>query len=203
MTPVRTSRGKTPVRRRTLYGRRKGRPLRPGRQRLVEELLPRIRLPLARGGEEEPGDAGPPIEPLSLFTGEPPYPGGAAQPFGEVWLEVGFGAGEHLAAQAQAHPDVGFIGCEPFVNGVAALLARIDRLKLNNIRIFDDDARLVIDRLAPASLARVFVLFPDPWPKSRHAGRRFISADTLDALARAMAAGAELRFATDDATLLR
>jgi tRNA (guanine-N7-)-methyltransferase len=143
------------------------------------------------------------LDPLEWFAGPGPFESRPAAPYRAVWLEVGFGAGEHLVAQAQAHPDIAFIGCEPFLNGVAAALARIDRGELDNLRIYDDDARVLLDHLAPGSLGRVFVLFPDPWPKARHARRRFISAATLDALARVMAEGAELRFATDDPVCLR
>ncbi len=206
-----------PDRRRILYGRRKGRPLRPKRARLVEELLPRlsVRFDASVGDPPEAALAGPypTLDPAGFFDGPPPFGGASAgkAPMGtsdasicrEVWLEVGFGAGEHLAAQAEAHSDIRFIGCEPFVNGVAALLSRIDSLRLSNIRIYTDDARFLIDRLEPGTVARVFVLFLDPWPKARHARRRFIASDTLDALARVMADGAQLRFATDDAAYLR
>ncbi len=115
----------------------------------------------------------------------------------DVWLEVGFGAGEHLVAQAEAHPDVGFIGCEPFINGVAAALSEIATRRLDNVRIFDDDARLLLRALADESIARVFVLFSDPWPKTRHNERRFIAAGAIDALARVLKDGGELGFASD------
>jgi tRNA (guanine-N7-)-methyltransferase len=185
------------ARRRILYGRRKGRPLRPARKRLVRDLLPRISVPLESRDEVVaalPG-TGPFLDPARFFDG--------AAPCREVWLEVGFGAGEHLAAQATTHPDIGFIGCEPFLNGVASLLARIEARRLANVRIYNDDARFLIDQLAAGTLARVFILFPDPWPKTRHARRRFVAADTLDSLARVMADGAELRIATDDPVYLR
>jgi tRNA (guanine-N7-)-methyltransferase len=192
-----------PARRRILYGRRKGRPLRPARQALVDDLLPLLRIPLpGRNRPAAPDELGV-EDPLKWFAGPPPFDGAPAGPYREAWLEVGFGAGEHLTAQARAHPDIGFIGCEPFLNGVAAALARIDRDRLNNVRIYDDDARVLLDHLKSASLGRVFVLFPDPWPKARHARRRFLSAATLDALARVMVDGAELRFATDDPVCLR
>lgn len=161
------------------YGRRYGRALRASRRRLLDERLPALRVPLAGDGE---------MDPRALFAATPEA----------VWLEVGFGAGEHLAAQAEAHPDIGFIGCEPFVNGVAALLARIEAGRLANVRVLDDDARLLFGRLPDASIARVYVLFADPWPKARHAKRRFIRPETLDALARVMTDGADLRFASDD-----
>ena len=100
-----------------------------------------------------------------------------------LWLEIGFGGGEHLAAQARAHPDIGFIGCEPFVNGVAKLLAVIDGERLQNIRLWDRDATELISRLPPASLDRIYLLYPDPWPKRRQRKRRFVSDQTLAALA--------------------
>ena len=170
---------------RTLYGRRLGRPLRASRQVLIDRLLPDIEITLstsAADGEPEP------LDPAALFPG-------AAR---EVWLEIGFGAGEHLAWQAREHPKTGFIGCEPFINGIARLLTDIDRAELGNIRLFRDDARLLLAALPAASIARAFVLFPDPWPKTRHHKRRIIAPTTLPSLARVLADGAELRVATDD-----
>ena len=171
-------------RKRVLYGRRQGRPLRPLRKRLLRDLLPKLSLDLPDA--DQSGD--PHIEPSGCFPNAPDA----------VWFEVGFGGGEHLARQAINHPDIGFIGCEPFINGVASLLAKIDGEKIENIRILMDDARLVLGRLTQASLDRVFVLFPDPWPKTRHARRRFIGPQTLDSLAHAMKDGAQLRVASDD-----
>ncbi len=167
------------------YGRRRGRRLRKGRRELMDNLLPRLRLALPDGGGH-----------LGL---EGVFP----VPVKDVWLEVGFGAGEHLAQQAANHPQVGMIGCEPFINGVAGLLARIKKEGLANIRIFDDDARLIFDALPDGEIGKVFVLFADPWPKKRHHKRRFISAGTLDALARLMKSGAELRFASDHMEYVR
>jgi tRNA (guanine-N7-)-methyltransferase len=114
-----------------------------------------------------------------------------------IWLEVGFGGGEHLAFQAEHHPEAGLIGCEVFENGIARLLAQIDRRHLDNIRIFADDARLLIAALPAASVERVFILFPDPWPKQRHRKRRIVSCETLDGLAEIMTDDGELRLATD------
>ncbi len=168
-----------PVERRLVYGRRRGRPLRLGQRLLTGTLLPQLSLSLPSAGE---------LDPRSAFA-EPPR---------EIWLEIGFGGGEHLAEQALSHPDIGFIGCEVFENGVAKLLALIERRRLANVRIFNDDARLLIAALPPASIGRVFILFPDPWPKRRHHKRRIVSAETLEGLARIMTAGAELRLATDD-----
>ncbi len=124
-------------------------------------------------------------------------------PVMDVWLEIGFGGGEHLAALAAEHRGIGFIGCEPYVNGIANFLVLVERLGLGNVRIFDDDARLILDRLPEASIGRAALLFPDPWPKKRHANRRFICRETLDALARSLRNGAELRIATDQPLLVR
>lgn len=164
-----------------LYGRRKGRPLRVRKSRLMEELLPKLQIELPDSF----------LKPASLFSSKSK----------QIWLEVGFGGGEHLAAQAKLHPDIGFIGCEPFVNGIASALDHIDREQLTNIRIFPDDARPLIEKLPDASIARCFVLFADPWPKSKHANRRFIGNDTILDLARVLTKGAELRLATDDPRL--
>ena len=132
--------------------------------------------------EENPGRT--PLAPAAIF--------GDARP---IWLEIGFGAGEHLAAQAAAHPEVGLVGCEPFVNGVAAALGKLGGL--GNVRIHPGDARDLVELLPDGALARVFLLYPDPWPKARHARRRFAGTENLAMLARVMAAGAELRIATD------
>jgi tRNA (guanine-N7-)-methyltransferase len=166
-------------RRLLFYGRRQGRKLRPGRQRLVDELLPRLRVALPQSGK---------LDPFALFPSRPQ----------KLWLEIGFGGGEHLAAQAARHPGIGFLGCEVFVNGIATLLAAIERERLGNVRLWPDDARMLLDALPDASIARVFLLFPDPWPKRRHAARRFIGPDNLERLARIMEAGGELRVASDD-----
>jgi len=115
-----------------------------------------------------------------------------------VWLEVGFGGGEHLAQLAEANPDVGLIGGEVFRNGIASLLGHVQARALGNVRIFPEDVRLLLPALPDGTLGRVFVLFPDPWPKTRHAYRRFISPETLDVLARVLEDGGELRVASDD-----
>jgi tRNA (guanine-N7-)-methyltransferase len=160
------------------YGRRKARPLSERKDRLLDELLPRLRLPLAA----------PAPSPLtSLF----------APPVMDVWLEIGFGSGEHLTWQAGHHPDIGCIGCEPFINGVASLLGKIDNAALKTVRIHDGDAREVLDWLPKASIGRAFVLFPDPWPKKRHLKRRLLSPETVAQLGRVLRPGGELRFATD------
>jgi tRNA (guanine-N7-)-methyltransferase len=167
-----------PVARR-VYGRRRGKPLNPTRQGLMDRLLPALAVPL------EAGDAN--LDPRIWFDG----------PVREVWFEIGFGKGEHLAWQAQANPDVGIIGCEPYETGVAGLLSEVAEHGLRNVRVWTDDAALLLAALKPASIARAFLLFPDPWPKARHHKRRFVSPDRLDILARALADGAELRIATD------
>jgi tRNA (guanine-N7-)-methyltransferase len=120
-----------------------------------------------------------------------------------LWLEIGFGAGEHLAAQAASNPEVGLIGCEPFLNGVVGALNHIRDDGLDNVRLYMGDALDVLDRLAPASLTRAFLLHPDPWPKARHAKRRFVNPGPLDALASRLKPGAELRIGTDHPIYLR
>lgn len=143
----------------------------------MDTLLPRLRLDPAAG----------PVDPARIFD----------PPADEVWMEIGFGAGEHLAGQAAAHPGVRFIGCEPYVNGVAALLAEIETRKLANVRLYDDDVRRLMPALPDACLGRLFILFSDPWPKARHHRRRITVETNLDAFARLLRPGAELRFATD------
>ena len=160
-----------------LHGRRKGKKLRSYQAGLFETLLPQIAVDFER----------PVDNPAALF-----------QPATkEVWLEIGFGGGEHLAMQAGLHPDIGFIGCEPFVNGVAKILADIDNRALANVRLHADDAGLLIDKLPDASIARIYLLYPDPWPKRRQRKRRFASAVMIECLARILQPDAELRFATD------
>jgi tRNA (guanine-N7-)-methyltransferase len=198
--------------RRKLYGRRKGPKLSPHKSQLFEALLPQLALDIRAGADAR-----------SYF--------GNVE---DVWLEIGFGAGEHLLWQAQHHPNIGLIGAEPYESGVAKLLSRIslspferERVRgegasppiqtsqnvappphhsplpqRGNVRVHMGDARDIIEALPDAALGRVFILFPDPWPKARHAKRRFIQTEMLDALARVMKPGAELRFASDDAPLV-
>lgn len=169
---------------RNLYGRRQGKRLRPGQQRLLDTRL----AALAPGGvswEENP--ARRPLDLGALFPG-----------VRDVWVEIGFGGGEHMIAMAEAHPDLGLIGCEPFVSGVAKLLSAIERAGLGrNLRIHAGDARDLLDVLPDASVGRVFLNYPDPWPKARHHKRRFVSDGNLAALSRVMRPDAELRLATD------
>jgi tRNA (guanine-N7-)-methyltransferase len=166
-----------------LYGRRRGRKLRRGQRDLAETLLPQLAITLPACGA---------LDVAALFPFAP----------AAVWLEIGFGGGEHLAAQAAAHPGIGFIGCEVFDNGVARLVAAVARQGLGNIRIFADDARLLLAALPARSVERVFILFPDPWPKQRHHKRRLVAPATLDRLADILADGGELRLATDDRNYL-
>ena len=144
----------------------------------MRELLPRVSLDLTRP---------PPRELADVF-------GGIAR---DIWLEIGFGGGEQLVWQAERNPAIGFIGCEAFLGGIAKVLTAIESRRLSNIRLYPDDARQLLRWLPEASIARAFVLFPDPWPKKRHRKRRLVSAETLGMLARVMRGGAELRIATD------
>jgi len=163
------------------HGRRRGRRLRQQREELVASLLPTLELSLPADGR--------PLDLAAQF----------ARPVREIWLEIGFGNGEHLIWQAQQNHDVGIIGAEPYLNGVARLLSYIADGDVDNVRIVPDDVRPVLDRLPQASISRAFILFPDPWPKLRHHKRRLVNEETLNQLARVMSDGAELRLATDDA----
>jgi len=158
---------------RAFFGRRKGKRLRVGQEELLNTLLPALRLDPVGGLDD-------------LKAG-----------FSELRLEIGFGGGEHLAAEARANPGVGFVGCEPFVNGMAKLLTVADAEGLKNIRLWDEDATLLLPRLPEALFSRVSILYPDPWPKRRNRKRRIVSDALLAELARLMRPGAELRFATD------
>lgn len=157
------------------FGRIKGRPLKAGRAALLDERLGGLSLDLS--GTLDPKALAPDAEAL--------------------WLELGFGGGEHLAAQAKAHPEVLILGAEPFVNGVASLVRHVEADRLANVRLHPGDGRELIAALPDASVDRVFVLFPDPWPKTRHHKRRLVNDDTIAELARVMRPGARLRFATD------
>ena len=167
-----------------LYGRRKGRKLRAGQQDRVDRILPSLSIPAPAEGTR--------LDPRTLF----------ARKVDAVWLEIGFGGGEHLAAQATEHPNIGVIGCEVFETGIATLLREVEMRALDNVRIWPEDARRLLAHLPDASLARIFLLFPDPWPKTRHHKRRFLQMEMLDQLARVLKPGAELRFATDDKSYL-
>ena len=169
---------------RRFHGRRRGRRLRAQREGLLTTLLPRLAVELPPDGAL--------VDAAALFD----------PPVREVWLEIGFGNGEHLIWQARRNPDIGFIGAEPYLNGVARLLSYIDETGTTNIRILADDVRPLLACLPEASLGRVFILFPDPWPKARHHKRRLVNAAVLTRLSACMADGGELRLATDDADYL-
>lgn len=126
-----------------------------------------------------------PLDLTSLFEGGP------------VWLEIGFGGGEHLVHQARSHPDIGFIGCEPYINGVAMLLGKIRKAGCANIRVYPGDVRDLFDVLPEASIDKAFLLYPDPWPKARHHRRRFVTPEHLRPLSKALRPGGEFRVATD------
>jgi tRNA (guanine-N7-)-methyltransferase len=162
---------------RRLYGRSKGKALRRRQCELLDDLLPTLSCDFSA----------PLPSAAALF----------AEKKSETWLEIGFGGGEHLAELAKTRPEVGFLGCEPFVNGMAQLLAKIAENRLTNIRLHLGDAMNAIAALPDASVDRVYLLYPDPWPKRRHRKRRFVSDESLSELARIMKRGAELRFATD------
>lgn len=163
-----------------LYGRRRGRNIRANRVRLLNDYLPKARVPRLENGALNGVE----------FAGR-------RSVFKDLWLEIGFGQGEHLLAQALKYPEVLFIGCEPFVDGVANLLSQIQKTSVNNIMIHDDDARDILDVLPEASVGRIFILFPDPWPKRRHHRRRFITPENLEKFSNVLADGAQLHFATD------
>lgn len=159
------------------YGRRGGRALSARQTDLMETLLAKLRVPVGAPGA---------LDPASLF--EAPR---------EVWLEIGFGGGEHVSGQAAAHPDVGILASEVFIEGMAKCLGQIDDAGLTNVRLWEEDARELMAGLKPGSIDRVFILFPDPWPKTRQQKRRLIQPDFLDDLARLVKPGGKVRFATD------
>jgi tRNA (guanine-N7-)-methyltransferase len=160
-----------------LHGRRRGKKLRPRQAGLMAERLPLLAI----------AEDCRPLDPAALF----------GQPVSAIWLEVGFGGGEHLVRMARRHRQFGFLGCEPFINGVAKAVSLIAEHQIDNIRLYVGDAATLIERMPDACLARVHLFYPDPWPKRRHRERRFISDATLARLARVMRRGAELRFVTD------
>ncbi len=175
--------------RRTVHGRRRGRPLNAGRAQLLTRQLDALSI--------RPDQLPVLGQPARLFPA----------PVERVWLEIGFGSGDHLAGQLRASEGVGMIGCEPYLNGVATALKHLigdggDDLAAR-VRLWADDARTILDALGTATIERTFILFPDPWPKQRHHKRRFVQPRTLDVLARVMVPGGRLRLATDDVGLAR
>ena len=165
-------------RRGAFYGRRKGHKLRPRQADLLSNLLPKLALDLS---SPAPADLRT-LFPISVEC---------------VALEIGFGGGEHLVLEAEANPEIGILGCEPFVNGMAKALASIDAMGLRNVRLHRGDALDVIEWLPDGAIVRIDLLYPDPWPKRRHWKRRFVSDAMLARLARILAQGGALRFATD------
>lgn len=167
---------------RNFYGRFKGKTLRDRQYKLLDEDLDAL-SPGPVGWEENPDRV--PLDLGALFGRR------------DLWLEIGFGAGEHMVHQAVENPDVGIIGCEPFLNGVAMALGKIRKAGLENIRIHPGDVRNLFDVLPQASVARAFLLYPDPWPKKRHHRRRFVTPEHLEPLAQVLKPGAIFRVATD------
>lgn len=167
---------------RNFYGRLKGKALKRSQKAYLDEDLSSL-SPGPVGWEENPERK--PLDLEARFQGRP------------VWLEIGFGGGEHLVHQAAQNPEVGIIGAEPYINGVAMLLGKIRRASVENLAVYPGDARDLFDVLPPASISRAFLLYPDPWPKKRHHRRRFVTPEHLDPLARVMQPGAILRVATD------
>ena len=157
------------------YGRRKGRPLSNASKNLLEENLPTYLVPHNSH------------HPANLFTKKPE----------KIFLEIGFGGGEHLATEAKNYPENGYIGAEPFLNGVSSLLRYCENNSIKNLRIWPDDIRLQFSLWPNDCLDGVFIMFPDPWPKAKHAGRRIINKDNLAELARLLKIGGELRMASD------
>jgi len=160
-----------------VYGRRLSKPLKKRSETRLREYLPKYSISI-EGGQ---------VDLKKLFGHD----------FREFWLEIGFGKGEHLISQAKANPDIGFIGCEPFINGVSGLVDHMVRDDVTNIRFFMDDARLLMDAMEKQSLSRAFILFPDPWHKKKHHKRRIVSPGNLTILAKILKDDAQLRIATD------
>jgi len=167
---------------RNFYGRFRGKTIRSSQQDYLENDL----APLSPGAvswEENPDRN--PIDLEALFADK------------DIWLEIGFGGGEHMVHMAQTHPDIGLIGCEPFINGVAMLLGKIRHAKVSNLAVHPGDVRDLFDVLPAQSISKAFLNYPDPWPKKRHHRRRFVTDDHLAPLHRVLKKGAEFRVATD------
>ncbi|MDB6176136.1 tRNA (guanine(46)-N(7))-methyltransferase TrmB [Paracoccus sp. Z330] len=169
--------------RRNFYGRRQGKTLRQSQKGYLSEDLGELR-PMGISIEENPERRA--IDPAKSFGDDRP-----------LWLEVGFGGGEHMVHMAATYPDIRVIGCEPFINGVAMLLGKIRAADVSNVSVYPGDARDMMDVLPAGSISRAFLMYPDPWPKSRHHRRRFVTPEHLLPLARVMRPGGEFRVATD------
>lgn len=169
--------------RRNFYGRRHGKTLRQSQKGYLSEDLGDLR-PRGITAQENPDRR--PIDPAAIFGDDRP-----------IWLEIGFGGGEHMVHMAARYPDIGIIGCEPFINGVAMLLGKIRSAGVTNVSVHPGDARDLMDVLPDAAISRAFLNYPDPWPKARHHRRRFVTPEHLIPLARVMKPGAEFRIATD------
>jgi len=158
------------------YGRRQGKRLRPKQAAGISGTLPNLQI-----------DCSGPVRPDALFASDKTA----------YWLEIGFGGGEHLINNASLHPDIGHLGCEPFINGMAKLVLLIEKDGIDAIRLHNDDAVQLLDQLPDASLDRIYLLYPDPWPKRRHNKRRFVSDENLSRMARVLKPSGEFRFASD------
>ncbi|UTW55097.1 tRNA (guanosine(46)-N7)-methyltransferase TrmB [Kordiimonas sp. SCSIO 12610] len=163
------------------FGRRKGPTLSNRQTDLINGLLPKITIEAQK--QKTPHT---PLNTRALFD-----------ECDDIWLEIGFGKGEHIAWQAENNPSVGLIGCEPYMNGVASLLDKVEANNLMNVRVYSDDARHILWHLPDASVSKVFLIHPDPWPKKRHARRRFVNPDNLDDISRILKPGGEFRIGTD------
>ncbi|SLN64654.1 tRNA (guanine-N(7)-)-methyltransferase [Pseudoruegeria aquimaris] len=168
---------------RNFYGRFRGKTLRDSQKAYLEEDLAAL-SPGPVSWEDNPERT--PLDLAQVFPGK-----------SEIWLEIGFGGGEHMVHQAALHPHVGLIGCEPFINGVAMLLGKIRKAEVENVKVHPGDVRDMFDVLPDASISRAFLLYPDPWPKKRHHRRRFVTPEHLDPLSRVLKPGAIFRVATD------
>ena len=167
---------------RNFYGRRKGKHLKKSHEVYLNEDLIALSPGLV-SWESNPARHN--LDLIEMFTGR------------DIWLEIGFGGGEHVIHQAFENPQVGIIGCEPYINGVAMLLGKIRKASVNNLKIHPGDVRDMFDVLPQSSISKAFLLYPDPWPKSRHHRRRFVTSEHLEPLARVLKSGAEFRVATD------
>ena len=174
------------MQKRYFYGRRRTHRMRIGRKQAFERLIPELSIKQSLLEEEL-------LNPIKLFN----------ENIKSVWLEIGFGSGEHLFDHALSRPDVGFIGCEPYIDGIASLCQKIEKNNVKNVRIYIGDAQTILSRLEENVLERLFILFPDPWPKKRHHKRRIISPDTIPLIYKSMIRGGELRVASDEISYIR